>query len=179
MRGDQWMWEYQAGKSRGSFDLDLASSGQKANWALPYLGRAMLALRGMGDLAENPTLFVEEPEIHLHPAAQREMIRLLALLINRGFRAVVTTHSLTVLYTLNNLLQAGKIKGEGGDDLPSPDFRLDPASVSVYAFKAGKEPQQLVDIREAFIDERELGWVSDELSVELNRIGSRLTGWEG
>ncbi len=170
--GDLWKWDY--GKKE-KFDLDMASSGQRANWSIPYIGRTLFSLRGTGDVATELTLFVEEPEIHLHPGAQREMVKILALLVNRGFRVVVTTHSMTVLYTLNNLLQASKLGPRDVEDVPGPEFRLDPARVSVYAFEAGREPRQLVDQEKAFIDERDLGLVAEELSAELNRIGHYIT----
>jgi len=153
----------------------MASSGQRANWSIPYIGRTLFSLRGTGDIATELTLFVEEPEIHLHPGAQRELVKILALLVNRGFRVVVTTHSLTVLYTLNNLLQASKLGSRHSDDVPGPELRLDPDQVSVYAFEAGREPRQLVDREKAFVDERDLGLVAEELSAELNRIGHYIT----
>lgn len=170
--GELWKWEY---GNKDKFDLDMASSGQRANWSIPYIGRTLFSLRGTGDVATELTLFVEEPEIHLHPGAQREMVKILALLVNQGFRVVVTTHSMTVLYTLNNLLQASKLGPRDVEDVPGPEFRLDPAQVSVYAFEAGREPRQLVDQEKAFIDERELGLVAEELSAELNRIGHYIT----
>lgn len=170
--GELWKWEY---GNKEKFDLDMASSGQRANWSIPYIGRTLFSLRGTGDVATELTLFVEEPEIHLHPGAQREMVKILALLVNRGFRVVVTTHSMTVLYTLNNLLQASKLGPRDVEDVPGPKFRLDPAQVSVYAFEAGREPRQLVDQEKAFVDERDLGMVAEELSAELNRIGHYIT----
>lgn len=170
--GEQWKWEFGSGEK---FDLDMASSGQRANWSIPYIGRTLFSLRATGDIATGLTLFVEEPEIHLHPGAQREIVKILALMVNRGFRVVVTTHSMTVLYTLNNLLQASKLGPDVGGDVPDPEFRLDPDQVSVYAFEAGTEPRQLVDQQQAFVDERDLGFVAEELSAELNRIGHYIT----
>jgi hypothetical protein len=152
--GDQWKWVYGA---RETFDLDMASSGQRANWSIPYIGRTLFSVRDTGDVGGELTLFVEEPEIHLHPGAQREMIRILALLVNKGFRVVVTTHSITVLYTLNNLLQASRLGPQAPDDVPPSEFRLDPAQVSVYACSTGQAPRQLVDRAKAFVDERDLG----------------------
>jgi hypothetical protein len=49
----------------------------------------------------------------------------------------------------------------------------------VYAFEKDVTPRQLVDIKKAFIDERELGAVAEDLSAELNRIGARLAEQEG
>lgn len=163
----KWNWGQGAGKT---FDLDMASSGQRANWSLPFIWRSLFSLRATGDVARELTLFVEEPEIHLHPKAQVEIVKMMALMINAGFRLVVTTHSLTVLYALNNLIQASRLGSAAHDGVPAPEFRLNSKAVSVYAFQPGRAPRQLVDAKAAFIDERELGRVSEELSEELNAV---------
>lgn len=178
--GDQWKWQYGRGKKRGQFDLDMASSGQRANWSIPYISRTLFSMRSTGDVADELTLFVEEPEIHLHPAAQRIMVEILALLVHHGFRVVVTTHSLVVLYALNNLIQASRIPSaetssrSQKDGVPAPRLRLPAESVSVYAFEEDAAPRQLVNTKAAFIDETELGAVSEDLAMELNRIAARI-----
>ena len=63
----------------------------QASSMVTELAPMVLFLRGgmgMGD-----TLIVEEPEAHLHPAAQTEMAHTLARLVNAGVRVVATTHS--------------------------------------------------------------------------------------
>ena len=173
--GDQWKWRFGAGTSQRQFDLDMASSGQRANWSLPYLASALLSIRGSGDVGDVLTIFVEEPEIHLHPRAQHRMIEILALLVHSGFRVVVTTHSLIVLYTLNNLMQAALLDGDlDSPDLPARELRIRAEDVSVYAFSQGRPPRQLVDPSRSFIDETELGRVDEELSAELNAVTARL-----
>lgn len=174
-RGNQWKWWFKAASAWQTFDLDMASSGQRANWSLPYLASTLFSIRGTGDIGEALTIFVEEPEIHLHPRAQRKMIEILALLVNSGFRVVVTTHSLVVLYTLNNLMQAALL-GEQlkSPDLPPAELRIHAGRVSVYGFSQGKRPRQLVDSEQSFIDERELGRVDEELSAQLNAVTERL-----
>lgn len=173
--GDQWKWQFGSGKSRRQFDLDMASSGQRANWSIPYLARTLFSLRSTGDIADVVTVFVEEPEIHLHPRAQRKMVEILALLVHHGFRVVVTTHSLTVLYTLNNLLQAALLGNEvSAPDLPPAELRIRAADVSVYSFSERGEPRQLMDVDRAFIDESVLGQVDEELSAEMNVVAAQL-----
>jgi len=174
-RGEQWTWQFQGSRGRRQLDLDLASSGQRANWSLPYLASALFSLRGTGDIANVLTVFVEEPEIHLHPRAQRKMVEILALLVRHGFRVVVTTHSLTVLYALNNLLQAGRLGDDNrAPELPPVELRLRAEDVSVYAFAEGKAPRQLMDVESAFVSEAELGRVDEELGAEMNAVAAHL-----
>jgi hypothetical protein len=54
-------------------------------------------------------LIIDEPELNLHPANQRLMARLLAKLVNLGFKIFVTTHSDYLVRELNTLLM---LKGE-------------------------------------------------------------------
>lgn len=56
-----------------------------------------------------PFLVVEEPEAHLHPRVQREVIRCLARLVRRGVRVLITTHSTTVAQQINNLVKLGTL----------------------------------------------------------------------
>ncbi len=49
-------------------------------------------------------LFIEEPELGLHPENQVKMARLLVILINSGINVFITTHSDYILSEINNLL---------------------------------------------------------------------------
>jgi len=169
-RGDRWKWRFR----KGQMDLDLASSGQRANWSLPYLTRALRAEAGIHPVDHSVVLVVEEPEIHLHPEAQVAVVRLLARMVNLGFRVVVTTHSLDVLYAVNNLVQASRVGDDELKGIPPPEVRLKPDSVSVYRFQAGHKPKAVVERETGFISERELGRVSEGLSAEYNRIAARI-----
>ncbi|MDE2937607.1 MAG: AAA family ATPase [Chloroflexota bacterium] len=50
-------------------------------------------------------LILEEPESHLHPAAQRQMARGIVRLVNAGMKVLITTHSDYFLNQVNNLLR--------------------------------------------------------------------------
>ena len=63
----------------------------------------------MGD-----TLIVEEPEAHLHPAAQTEVAHTLARLVNAGVQVVVTTHSDRLLKEFGNLIREGEFNEKTG-----------------------------------------------------------------
>ena len=54
-------------------------------------------------------LYVEQPEIHLHPRAQVAMARLLVNAANRGVVTVVETHSSLILVGVQSLVSEGVI----------------------------------------------------------------------
>ncbi len=98
------------------------------------------------------------------------MVHLLAYLARQGFRIVISTHSLTILYALNNLLLASALGEQSRPDIPPSEVRLLPDMVAAYLFSEQGEVQSLLDEREGFIDEAVLGEVNASLSDEMNRI---------
>jgi predicted ATPase len=58
----------------------------------------------------NRMVYIEQPEIHLHPRAQLAMAEILVEAANRGVRVVCETHSSTMLLGLQTLIAQGKIE---------------------------------------------------------------------
>lgn len=94
-----------------------------------------------GGLKPGDTLIIEEPEAHLHPAAQTQMAKTLAALVRAGVRVVATTHSDWLLQEMANLVREGELRkaqGEGSEpDASSP--WLDPQEVGVWLFKDNQD----------------------------------------
>ncbi|HLP47133.1 MAG TPA: AAA family ATPase [Candidatus Kapabacteria bacterium] len=90
--------------------LNFSSSGQQeAIWILLLIFLIIL---------ENKKVFVviEEPEAHLYPEAQKDMVDLISLLTNYADnQTIITTHSPYILASINNLIYAKKI----GDQKPA------------------------------------------------------------
>ena len=186
--GDEWRWQIDR-KTR--IDLDMASSGQKANWSWLLLAETLLDQHEQGLLDEPFRIHIEEPEIHLHPAAQRTMMRILAFLANQGIEVLLTTHSLTMLYELNNLVAAAHMLPSSLKDerVPAPDFRIPAQKVAAYLFQEDGQVTPLLheqnlaldeDVEKfvPWIDEDQLRRVDDELGQELSRIRSYGTFWK-
>ncbi len=90
----------------GGHDLvNIADVGFGVSQALPVVVALLKAKPGQ-------IVYIEQPEIHLHPKAQEAMAHLLAEAANRGVRVVVETHSATILLTLQTLIAGGKLKPE-------------------------------------------------------------------
>lgn len=60
----------------------------------------------------NTILFIEEPEAHLHPKVQVEMMKVFVQLVKAGIKVVMTTHSDFMMDTLTNQILAGEIKAD-------------------------------------------------------------------
>lgn len=95
------------GKRGGSKDtVNIADVGFGVSQTLPVLVALLVANKGQ-------LVYIEQPEIHLHPRAQSAMAQLLADAANRGVRVVVETHS--------SLLLRG-IQTQVAKNLISPDL---------------------------------------------------------
>lgn len=114
-------------------------------------------------------LILEEPESHLHPAAQRTMARLIARLCNLGVTVVITTHSDFFVGQINNLIRSKSTRPKAARAAGlDPSDTLDPAQVSAYEFDYGpREPgstaKRLAVSKERGIEEARFGEVVDEM----------------
>ena len=116
----------------GKFTLDQTSS------MVSELAPLILFLKYLvrpGDL-----LILEEPESHLHPAAQRQLARGIVRLVNAGVKVLITTHSDIIISQINNLLalkQASpELIAEGGFE---PEDFLSEDQVGAYLFRYSQE----------------------------------------
>ncbi|MGK3969191.1 AAA family ATPase [Sorangium sp. So ce118] len=139
----------------GSIQLTPAGAGfrlvfaTRSGAALPLHSSASMvrALAGL-DLylrcwaAPGDTLLIDEPEMNAHPEAQVRLTELIAYLVNRGVRVVLTTHSPYIVDHLNNLIRAKDLSGADQAAI-EPHFKLGTADcflraedVSAYLFQA-------------------------------------------
>jgi energy-coupling factor transporter ATP-binding protein EcfA2 len=143
--------------------LNDASSGQQeAIWILLLIYLIIL---------ENQEVFsvIEEPEAHLYPEAQQEMVRLMALLANvRKNQVVVTTHSPYILSAMNNLLYAhrlGQAKPQETGKVIDRRLWLDPKRLGAYFVSDGKV-EDILDYDTGLIKAEKI----DSASRQINRV---------
>lgn len=125
------------------------------------------------------TVYIEEPEAHLFPSAQRNVIELIATVFNyrkEKLQFFITTHSPYVLTALNNLLQAGILYEESSQDILHqlekivPRYKaLTTSDLSAYVLANGK-CSSIICSDTGLIDAKVIDSVSDELAIEFDKL---------
>ena len=108
-------------------ELEMAQSSSMVGEIAP------LVLYLKGGIESGDTLFVEEPEAHLHPTAQTTMAEILAAMVRAGIRVVITTHSDWMLDAIANLVR----QGESGNDDGETTLKAD--DVGVWLFQRSEK----------------------------------------
>ncbi|MFC0297317.1 AAA family ATPase [Geobacillus jurassicus] len=147
--------------------LKFSSSGQQeVVWILLLIFTVILE-------RQKVFMVIEEPEAHLYPNAQKEMVALFALLLNvTNSTLVITTHSPYILSAFNIYLYAAKI-GKKLDRRANPiidrKLRLSPERVKAYILKS--EGGRFC-YRSIIDDELQLiqAEAIDEASSSINRV---------
>lgn len=94
-----------ATKGRARDLVSIADVGLGVSQTLPVLVALQVA-------EPEQLVYLEHPELHLHPRAQFAMAQILANAANRGVRVVVETHSDLLLLGLRALVAEGKLASE-------------------------------------------------------------------
>jgi len=115
------------------FGLHLASSAIKTNLALwIYLSQSNY---------KDKLLMIDEPELNLHPDAQRFMARLIVFLVNRGVKVAVSTHSDYFIKEINSLIMLKNDFEGKGEILNKYGFNqcdsINANDIIAYHFKDG------------------------------------------
>ena len=89
-------------------------------------------------------LIIDEPEMNFHPDVQVVLARIFAILVNRGLKVVVSTHSDYIVREFNNLIMAGAIADKGDMETVTSlgytqDMLIRQDELSVLLFKLVKK----------------------------------------
>jgi predicted ATPase len=134
-------------KRNSSNDLvSIADVGLGVSQTLPVLVSLLVAKPGQ-------LVYIEQPEIHLHPRAQTALAPIIADAANRGVRAVIETHSSLLLLGIQSLVAEDK---------------LDASKVKLHWFQRS-DKTGMTSVRSADLDEvgRFGDWPEDFGDVSL------------
>lgn len=93
------------GSNNESDMVSIADVGIGVSQVLPVLVALLVAEPGQ-------LVYLEQPEIHLHPRAQVGLAEVLANAANRGVRVVLETHSELLLLAVQSLVAEGRLSPE-------------------------------------------------------------------
>ncbi|NEO98799.1 MAG: AAA family ATPase [Symploca sp. SIO2E9] len=155
-----------------------SSSGQQETLPLAIMLSTLpfLSLHPSGQ-----TVYIEEPEAHLFPNAQRNVVELIATVFNyrrERFQFVITTHSPYILTAINNLLQAGLIYRESNleqsnfkklQSIMPQDKALNIEDIAVYSLENGT-CKTIISEETGLIDTNIIDKVSDDLAIEFDKL---------
>lgn len=154
-----------------------ASSGQQES--LPML--LILSIYAFFDNNKQNIYFVEEPEAHLFPTSQKEIVSLFGFLYNQNQDIIITTHSPYILVALNNLILANDVKKEKGSEaiknLVDEEFCIEFDDVRAYTIEDGKLIT-ILDKETRLIGTNIIDSVSDDFSNTFDDLLSLQQDWE-
>jgi predicted ATPase len=93
------------GSNEVSHMVSIADVGLGVSQVLPVLVALLVAEPGQ-------LVYLEQPEVHLHPRAQTALAEILADAAKRGVRVVLETHSELLLLAVQSLVAEGKLSSD-------------------------------------------------------------------
>lgn len=163
-------------KDKRKINLSYASSGQQETLPLALILRALESIRFSTGGA---TIFIEEPEAHLFPLAQKLIVEFIAHVYNQSkskLQFVITTHSPYILASINNLMHAGALSEKIDEnqkiklhEIISEKIILKPSSVNAFSLKSGFI-ESLICEETKLISQSILDSVSDDIAIQFDKL---------
>lgn len=157
-----WKWrissaDIKAERKRKVIPIEATSSGQTDAWPFFVVAATHVLLKN-----DKKNFYFEEPETHLHPEAQVQILHAIErLVVSGGHSCFITTHSPFLLYAINNMIL--KIKS----DIKKGKSRYSHIELSAYQLCDGFA-EDIVDKDTGLIEEDELDRVAFELGEETD-----------
>ncbi len=153
-----------------------SSSGQQETLPLTIILRTIALTKPK---VGGNSIYIEEPEAHIFPAAQRDMVELISTVYNSrkdSLQFLITTHSPYILTAFNNLLQAGFLAIGATEEkiqaisryVPQSRF-INPSEITVYSLSGGYS-RSILDTETGLIDTNIIDEVSNELAVQFDQL---------
>lgn len=165
--------DYIIHEDKRKINLAYASSGQQETLPLALILKALTKISFTGG---GLTLYIEEPEAHLFPSAQKKVVELIVSVFKLSkceSQIILTTHSPYIISSFNNLLQAGLIEEKNNAEklyeivnklFIIPKNNLNAISVEKQQFKS------ILDEDFGLIDSEYLDSISSIISNEFNQL---------
>lgn len=154
----------QNGKDKKKIKLNYSSSGQQESiWILNILTLLLIENR-------RTFIVIEEPEAHLHPEAQKQVVEMIFLIANiNNNQVIITTHSPYILASINNLMYAHKVgeKDKRVEEIIDRNLWLNHIKMETYFIDSGKA-EDIIDREYQMIRNEKIDSVSSIINEEYD-----------
>lgn len=176
--------------------LALTSSGQQEILPLILMLPTLYFLQtNLGE--QGKTVYIEEPEAHLFPDAQRIIIESILTVYNFQYleqcqdlstqllQLFITTHSPYILTAVNNLLQSNEIRQNLENSDENPEYiqeqlqklnkiipiekQISIQDISAYKIESGKT-ESILDLENHLIDATMIDQVSEDIAIKFEDL---------
>ncbi len=162
--------------------ISYAASGQKEIW--PYLVILQSNFLNLYRAHRSSNFYYEEPEAHLHPKGQLDLLKIINITLHSRENYLITTHSPYLLYFFNNSVLAGiKLAKENIniDYFDNNDYLkrnklesfLSKDIMSAFAFNHNGVVKNIVN-SSGLIDESEFDDVANQLGIEFQNLQEKI-----
>lgn len=167
--------DYIIHEDKRRINLAYASSGQQETLPLALILKALTRISFSGN---GLTLYIEEPEAHLFPSAQKKIVELISSVFSLSkcqIQIILTTHSPYIISSFNNLLQAGQVLEEKESNKDKIDkvfnslFSIPSGTLNAYALE-NQKCSSILDNEYKLIDSYYLDKVSDIISTDFDNL---------
>ena len=167
--------EYLLHEDGRKIELQYASSGQQETFPLLMVLNYVM---GISRMSGDPIcLYIEEPEAHIFPSAQKLMVELISYISNstNNIQVILTTHSPYVMSSFNNLIEADNIikvdssKQSKVESIVGKNVAISYDDVRSYMLKNGSA-FSIMDKGDRLIDALELDAVSNEINITFEKL---------
>ena len=156
--------------------LSNCSSGQQEALPLTLILESIIFFnRGL----TGQSIYIEEPEAHLFPTAQKNIVDLIATVYNstkERSQFFIMTHSPYILTSFNNLLQAGILAKNAAKDKLKRIIKIVPKSrflntdeMAVYSLSDGN-CKSIICEETGLIDAEIIDAISQDLAIEFDNL---------
>lgn len=117
-------------------------------------------------------MVIEEPEAHLFPTAQNEILELIMLMINAtSSQVIITTHSPYILSAANLLMYSSYVEGKNNtdEDIIDHDYRMSVDDVTAYMLTNHKAVD-IMDRESNMIEAEKIDDISEVINNTLDKL---------
>lgn len=156
--------QYKPDNINASFEMPEVSSMVSEVSPIVAFLKYVLKKQNDKDKAGKSILFIEEPEAHLHPNNQIQLVEIFAEMIHADVKLIMSSHSNYIFNKLNNLVLSKKLDYNVYQPIILEEHQNGSISKVLPIDELGAEDENFIDVSEKLYNEREA--IIEQLNME-------------